>query len=260
MVYFMKTILVTGATCELGKEICRQLIEKSCRLILTSRSNERLQSLQNDLEKIGGNISIAPSDFTDIKTFDQILEKVSFVANGGLDGLVLIPPQPEATTEIFPEESEWENLFRKSFIGPSIFLRKLMPHLLKKNSSIVFISGVSSKQPFSNYTTSNTIRTAWLGFSKTIADNFGPKGVRFNTLSLGGIKTEKFLKKLEEEAANTNVPLSTVLEGRVGNIPLRRYAEIPEIAEMVSFLLLSLASRHMTGQNIVFDGGFTRAY
>ena len=254
----MKTIFVTGATCELGREICRQLLDRPCNLILTARSNERLQSLRADLHK--KNITVIPSDFTDINTFSSAIECVSSVANEGIDGVVLIPPQPDATTEIFPSAEKWNELFMKSFIGPSVLLGKLLPFLQKSDSSVVLISGISSKQPFSNYTTSNTIRTAWLGFAKTVADNIGPKNIRFNTLSCGGIMTEKFERKLAEEANKNHLSVSEILKNRVDNIPLRRYAEKSEIADTVCFLLLSLASRHITGQNIAFDGGFSRSY
>lgn len=257
----MKTLLITGATCELGRAICQRFIKKSYRLILTAPSQERLCLLSEELKKEGGEVFFASSDFTDTNTFSSLINMVESVAIDGLDGLIVIPPQPEATKEVFPDKIYWDILFNKSFIGPVVFLGQLMPHLIKKvKANIVLVSGISSRQPVSNYATSNTIRTAWLGFAKTIADNYGPKGIRFNTLSLGGIMTKKFEQQLVNEANSNNQLFSDVLEQRCANVPLRRYAEIPEIVDMILFMLTSRASKHMTGQNIVFDAGFTRAY
>lgn len=257
----MKTLLITGATCELGRAICRRFIKKSYRLILTAPSQERLHLLSEELKKEGGEVFVTSSDFTDINSFLPVINTIESIATDGLDGLIIIPPQPEATKEVFPNKIYWDLLFNKSFIGPVVFLGQLMPYLIKRGkANIVLISGISSRQPVSNYATSNTIRTAWLGFSKTIADNYGPKGIRFNTLSLGGIMTKKFEQQLENEANKANQLFSDVLEQRCANVPLRRYAEIPEIVEMIIFLITSIASKHITGQNIIFDGGFTRAY
>lgn len=251
-----KTILITGATSELGKAISEFLIKQGYRLILTARSLEKLSALSEQLKKQGGEIKYVASDFTDSNTFNHV---IALLEKSNLSGMLLMPPQAPATSEPLPDEEIWHKLLNTSLVGPAVFIKKVIP-CFTKNARVLLISGISSRQPVSHYATSNILRTAWLGLLKTIADQYGPKAIHFNTLSIGGIMTEKFKKQIESEAQNSNTLFSEILSGRLANVPLRRYAELDEIAEMASFLLTSSAGQHMTGQNIVFDGGFTRPY
>jgi 3-oxoacyl-[acyl-carrier protein] reductase len=88
----------------------------------------------------------------------------------------------------------------------------------------------------------------------------GVFGLRFNTLSLGDVITDKLLEKIKHESEKNNLAVSEVLKTRFSNVPLRRYAEITEVVDMVDFYLNSEVSKHLTGQNTAFDGGFSRPY
>lgn len=256
-----KTILITGATSELGQIISEFLIKENCDIILCSRSIKKMVALSKDLKNDKCKIDYIDFDYLNHSTFAKVAQKIESFTTKGLDGLIVLPPQAPPTNEALPEAETWTQLFNTSFIGPATFIRTIIPYLTKKPMSrVVLISGISSKQPLSQYATSNVLRTAWLGLSKTIADQYGPKGLRFNTLSLGGIMTEKFKNQIKTEAHNNNTSIEQTLNNRVNNIPLKRYAELNEIADMVVFLILSSAGIHLTGQNITLDGGFTRAY
>ena len=252
-----KTILITGATGNIGKELCRYLAKQGNNFILTARNPDKLSKLGKELT--GTNkveVQFQTSDFSDPDSFAPLINMVS----ARIDGVVLMPPQPPETNNCLPEDHVWENMFKSSFIGPTALIRELIPSLAKRKAAVVLISGISSKQPLGKYATSNVLRTAWTGEMKTLANVYGRKGIRFNTLSLGGVMTEAFKKKIETEALTLDVEPNKVLENKFFNVPLGRYAKIDEIGAMLQTLLVTEASNHITGQNIAFDGGFTQNY
>lgn len=80
-----------------------------------------------------------------------------------------------------------------------------------------------------------------------------------NTLSLGGTLTPGYASSLDKRAAKAGVTLEQRLADETSNIPLKKYGTPDEVAAAVEGLL-SAFSDHITGVDILHDGGFTRAY
>jgi 3-oxoacyl-[acyl-carrier protein] reductase len=181
-----------------------------------------------------------------------------------LDGLVLMPPQPHADSDPMPSPAVWRDLFQTSFVGPLALLKagiaRMQPDPARgRRAKIVIISGISSAQVLSHYATANVIRTAWVGEAKTLAFALGPNGIHVNTLSLGGTLSPWYRDKIYDRAQKAGVTFEAQLASDTENVPLRKYAQPSEVAAVVEGLLSPL-SDHMTGLNILHDGGFTRAY
>jgi len=254
-----KRVLVTGATGGIGSPLALHLASKGYDLILTARSEKNLSELTKSIKKAfpERTVDYSPSDFSKAESFEKILK---LVGDSGVSGLVLMPPQPDPTTECFPDDVTWQRIFKESFIGPVGLIRALIPELEKRvRSKVVLISGISSLQVFGNYSTSSVLRLMWVGQMKTLALAYGPKRIHFNTLSLGGVLTDEYMKELKADAANEKTSIDALLEKEVANVPLRKYAATNEVATAVEGLLSSFTD-HITGWNIPCDGGFTRAY
>jgi len=181
-----------------------------------------------------------------------------------LDGLVLMPPQPHADADPMPSPDVWRTLFQVSFIGPLSLLKAAVARMRTdptqdRRAKVVIISGISSAQVLSHYATANVIRTAWIGEAKTLAFALGSKGVHVNTLSLGGTLSPWYRDKIAERAEKAGNTFDAQLAIETDNVPLKKYGEPSEVAAVVEALLSDL-SDHMTGLNILHDGGFTRAY
>ena len=160
-----------------------------------------------------------------------------------------------------PPDSHWSYVFTNGFIGPLALIRGLIPLFKKKErSKVVIVSGISSIQVLSHYAINNAIRAAWVAQAKTFAFSFGADKIHFNTLSLGGVMTNEFIQKLEKEAVEKNISYADILSKHVDNVPLKKYASQLEVSQIIEEGLLSDFSNHMTGSNIICDGGFTRKY
>lgn len=252
-----KTILVTGSTGGIGTVLCHHLAEKGFDLVLTGRTENKLSDLAAALtKKFSVTVKYSATDFNDPKSFNGLLKTVA----NGLNGLIVMPPQMPPTEDCLPEDLIWEKLFKQSFIGPTALIRDLLPALKKgSRSKVVIISGISSAQVLSHYATSNVLRTAWLGQAKTLAHVYGPDAIHFNTLSLGGVMTKRYTEKIAKIAEEDGVTFDEQMKEEVANVPLRKYAEPIAVAKAVEGLLSEFTD-HITGMNIICDGGFTRAY
>jgi 3-oxoacyl-[acyl-carrier protein] reductase len=181
-----------------------------------------------------------------------------------LDGAVLMPPQDPPTSDPLPSSEKWREILQNSFIGPLALLKAAIDAMRPdpahgKRCKIVVISGISSAQVMGNYASSNVIRCAWLAEAKTLAFALGDQGIHVNTLSLGGTLTPGYTASLEKRAANAGMSFEQRRAEETSNVPLRKYGTPEEVAGAVEGLL-SAFSDHMTGHNILHDGGFTRAY
>lgn len=175
-----------------------------------------------------------------------------------------MPPQPHSDSDPMPEPEVWRTLFQTSFIGPLSVLKSAIALMdsapeAGRRCKIVIISGISSAQVLSHYATSNVIRTAWVGEAKTLAFALGERGIHVNTLSLGGTLSPWYREAIGKRATNTGVTYDERVASETDNIPLKKYGTPSEVAVVIEGLLSPL-SDHMTGLNILHDGGFTRAY
>ena len=184
--------------------------------------------------------------------------------NCSLDHAVIMPPQPHASGEPMPESAVWRDLFETSFIGPLEVLKTAVAHMQPnpaegRRSKIVLVSGISSAQVLSHYATANVIRTAWVGQAKTLAFALGPRGIHLNTLSLGGTLSPWYQAAIQKRAEANGMTFEDRLLSETDNVPLGKYGTTEEAANAIA-TLLGPFSDHMTGTNILHDGGFTRAY
>lgn len=252
----MKTVLVTGATGEIGQCIARHLASQPIRMIIAARDAAQLNNLRNELKIPHAEIIPIDFDYSKKNTY----EKIGAMCQEGLDGCVLIPPRIPATAECMPSDDEWINIFHRVFVQPLELFKTLRLCLMKANpSKVVVISGISSKVLLSNYAANGAIRAAWNAQIKAMAFEYGPQGIHINALSLGGVMTETFTQKVAQEAQQKDIPFSELMREKTQNVPLQKYASLDDVAHAVD-ALLGPFTNHMTGSNFMCDGGFLRAY
>jgi 3-oxoacyl-[acyl-carrier protein] reductase len=260
----MATYLVTGATGGIGSAVSDRLAILGHRLILAARNTSNLATLERQLVGVSSSphtvLELDMASISSIRAFAVKLADLSI----DLDGAIIMPPQPHRAGEPMPEPEVWRTLFEESFIGPletlKVAIGRMKPDPAKgRRCKIVIVSGISSAQVLSHYATANVIRTAWLGEAKTLAFALGPRGIHVNTLSLGGTLSPWYRDSIASRAANAGVNFEEMLVRETENVPLKKYAEPKEVAVAIEGLL-SPFSDHMTGLNILHDGGFTRAY
>lgn len=230
-------VLLTCATSGIGTSIqsCIPEIE----WILASRSGSHHLKL----------------DFQNPSTFSNLAKNI-----GAVDGIVFIPPRVPPLIELFPENEQWMEYFRSSFVNPLAFLKAVInEQQLDRSLKIVFISGLSSVCALPHYGSANAVRLAWKGQLKSMALSLAEKGIRINTLSLGAVMTDFYQRKLRNKAELNKCSFEDQYKRETKNVPTGHYSTPENIAEAVRSLLGPMSDQ-MTGQNILMDGGFFRGY
>jgi 3-oxoacyl-[acyl-carrier protein] reductase len=124
--------------------------------------------------------------------------------------------------------------------------------------SIVAIESISVRQPIDNLILSNSIRMAVIGLLKTLANEFGPHGIRINSINPTFTHTERVEQLLERRAEANNTDPDTEALTIASTIPLRRMGTVEEFGQAVAWLA-SPAASYVHGHGLMFDGGATRA-
>lgn len=252
-----KTILITAATSYLGTAVCKELAATNHNLILTARSREKLKTLEKDLYNVNKNIKIKSFlvDFSAPSTIESLTEKLK---EDFIDGIVLIGPRPKLISGQIQSKDEWENAFTNTFVAPLSIL-KSVESKINNNSSIVIISGLTSKNYMPQYPNTNVLRMAWVGHAKNLTHYFSKKRIRVNVISPGIIMTPHHKNRFEKKAKENNTTFEEQLEKESSHIPLNTFGDPLDVANLTLFLL-SEKAKHINGVNIPLDGGESSAY
>ena len=259
-----RTILVTGATGGIGLAVCDRLADAGDSLLLAARDASPLRALCASLPRHDGAVhGWLPVDMT---RDDSIADFAAALGERKvrLDGVVLMPPQDPPTNDPLPSSEKWREILQHGFVGPLALLKAAIDAMSPapeegRRAKIVIISGITSVQALGHYASSNVLRCAWLAEAKTLAFALGARGIHVNTLSLGGTLTPKYTAAIGKRATGAGVTFDERLAEETANVPLGKYGTPLEVAAAVEGLLSSF-SDHMTGLNVLHDGGFTRAY
>lgn len=235
-----KTFLVTGASSGIGRATAVLLAEQGANLILTGRNEEALAHTKSLCNGDPKTIS------ADLALTDQLDHLVSNIDH--LDGIVysagLLHPIPIK----FIQEKYLDKIHDINFKAPVMLTSKLIKQKkLNINSSLVYISSISSKHPYIGGSLYVSSKAALEAFVRTLAIEHSPK-LRANLVSPALVNTEMFEQTMKETGEEE-------MNKIISQYPLG-IGEPEDVANSIAFLL-SHRSKWITGENITLDGGLT---
>jgi len=236
------TILVTGASSGIGRQVAIDCAKAGARLIITGRDIEKLNETVSLLE--GENHLSIVADLTDEKQLETIVNSIDKI-NGLVHSAGIIYPLPVK----FIRQKHIDEVMNINFNAPVKLTSLLLKNgKLDKKSSIVFISSVSTKHPYFGGALYVSSKSAIEAYAKTLALELANDKTRVNVVSPALVKTDIW-KKTIEASGESNV------EEYEKQYPLG-FGEPEDVSNMITFFL-SNDSRWITGQNIIMDGGLT---
>jgi 3-oxoacyl-[acyl-carrier protein] reductase len=243
-----KKALVTGGTRGVGRGIVLALARAGVDVITCYQNeSEYVTSLEAELKETGGDHHVLRADLSQPAEIAELLERVKD-RHGRLDllvnnaGTISHIPYTELSLE------EWQRIFTTNVTGAHLVIQHALP-LLSEGSSVVSIGSraVEAGIPLRSHYTAT--KAALVGLSRSLAKEFGPKGIRFNVVALGVIETENFHALPEDQR--------TLMAQRYGaKTALGRLGTPDEVAGAVLWLASDL-SRYVTGNTIGVDGGIS---
>lgn len=245
-----KVALVTGGTKGIGKAIADRLAQAGAKVIVTARnqpeSDVKHHFIAADLTN--------PQDVSNLtKEIETKFGGVQILINN-VGGLTTPGGGFSALTD-----EHWESELQLNLLSGIRLDKALLPKMIEAKSGVVIhISSVAAKQALWNLNLAYAVSKAALNaYSKAIATELAPQGVRVLTVSPGATKTPPMEKFIADYAASTGITVEEAfnqLLGQVGGIPMGRMAEPEEVASLVHFLV-SPAAAYLTGTNYSIDGG-----
>lgn len=254
-----KIALVTGASRGLGYATARQLLLEGARVVINSRSPEKLDAAASSLTtETGGEVIILAGDMADPGVPDFLVEQ-TILHFGGLDMLVTNAGGPPAGKFESFDDAAWQKAFDLIFLCHVRLIRAALPYLCKSDAaSVLTITTLAAKQPIANLILSNSLRLATIGLTKSLALELGGEGIRFNSILPGWTTTERVTDLLRIRALNNNSTPEEELLKQAAESPLGRLCQPEEFARAAVFLL-SPAASYLTGVMLPVDGGMYKA-
>lgn len=237
-----KTILVTGASSGIGRQICISLAGLGAKVIATGRDEMRLAETHSMLE--GKNHQIIPFDLTAIGLHKEFVDKLS-----KLSGIV----HSAGIARYIPFKAISEKELRQTqlinYEAPILLTQQLLKYKkIEKKGSIVFIASISGLVG----TVGNTIyagsKAALIAASRSLSIEIAGQEMRANCISPGMVITP-LTAKIEDSVSTETFKENEKLHPLGFGMP-------EDIANACVFLL-SDASRWITGTNLIIDGGYT---
>ena len=242
--------IVGGATGGFGAAIAEKLVLEGANVIAIARTASKLSAFK---KKYKEQVETITGDITKTKTLDKILKKVG---NRHLAGVLMNAGGPPANPAMAATLEEWDGAYKSVLRWKVDLTKRLMPKFIDQQyGRFVFIESVSVKQPIANLVLSNSIRMAVVGFVKTFSEEVVQHGVTMNILGPGYHDTSAVDRIFKKRAEQTGQPAAVIKSAFISNIKSGQMGNPADMGALAVWLL-SPASRYITGQTIVVDGGF----
>jgi NAD(P)-dependent dehydrogenase (short-subunit alcohol dehydrogenase family) len=250
-----KSVVVTGASKGIGLAISQAFVAAGAFVVAGARHNS--PGLQ-ELEAAGSATFVA----ADLSTPEGPRALIAAAAaRGGVDVLVnnagAVTPRFDGILSVTDED--WVAALSLNFLSAVRTTREALPHMLVRGGgSIVMIGSVNATLPEWNIVDYSATKAALANYAKSLSKEFGPKGIRVNTVSPGPVSTDLWLADdgiAAQFAAASGATPDEVVTSVVASSATQRFTTAQEVADLTVFLA-SDRSANITGSDVRIDGGY----
>jgi len=245
-----RAVLVTGAARSIGEAAARRLASEGARIAAAGLDRSGLKSVAASLCAEGTDIITAVVDTRDAKAIDAFAAE-AVTRFGGLDGAVPCAGIARAASAELMEDEAFASVLAVNLTGVFYTCRAAGRAILAQgHGSIVTIASITAKggQPGR----ANCAASKWrlVGLTKTLAVEWGGRGVRVNAVAPNGVDTPMI---------HDGIPQEFLDEVMLDRTPLGRLAQPQEVAAAIGFLLSGDAA-YVNGSVLEVDGGLTAGF
>ena len=246
-----KTVFITGAGAGIGRASAERCAAEDARVVVTDVDSDGGAETVERIEDVGGEATFYELDVRDADAFDRLVETTA--EEFGLDVLVNnagIGHPPAVVEET--DRDTFERVLDINLRGVWNGCHAALPVLKGQGSgAIVNVGSLASILGLPKQSVYSLTKGAVLNFTRAVAAEAGPHGVRANAVCPGFIDTE-----LGRQYFESQDDPETVRERMTAQYPLGRLGDPDEIAACIAFLA-SDDSSYVTGHGLVADGGYS---
>ncbi len=241
-------ILITGGSRGIGAATAKLLASKGHHVVINYKNGDQnADDLVNNKNESNGQIFAIKGDISNENDTKRLFQKIK--GELGLVSAVVHCAAPTPIPQAF-DDLDWQEFQKHIDIqikGAFYCAKYAIPSMIELHSgAFVFLSSIFAEgTPPLQQAPYVTAKAALAALARSLAVEYGPKGIRFNIVSPGMTHTEMI----------ANIPEKSKMIAKL-NAPLRKLAEVDDIALTIEFLL-SQSARHITGENIRVCGGIS---
>ncbi|MFD4771394.1 SDR family NAD(P)-dependent oxidoreductase [Streptomyces niveus] len=249
-----RTALVTGASRGIGLAVVTALVGEGMRVVAAARNlTPALKAtgavaISADLSTADGPARLVERARAELADIDVL---VNNVGGGSVDG---------ATGGFLSfGDEQWQQMFDLNFLAAVRTTRAALPSLVERRGAVVTISSNGARTPHAGPVPYTTAKAALTAFGKALAEEFGPAGVRFNTVSPGTVRTdmwespEGYGAALARSMGVEHEQLLAQLPADMGMVT-GRLVQPEEVAALVAYLASPLAGSTTGGDHLIDAG------
>lgn len=248
-----KVAIVSGGGTGIGAATARLFAREGAHVVVTGRRPEPLEAVASETAGLA-----APGDVTEPGRAEAAVS-AAIDRFGGLDVVVANAGAGFGGSAGDVDDERWQRTLDVNLTGTLRLVRAALPHLIERGGgSIVLVSSTSGLVSSTESAAYVTSKHALLGLARSLAVDYGPRGIRANAVCPGWVVTPMGDGEMDALAARRGITRSEAYALTTATVPLRRPATPDEIAACVLFLA-SDESSIVTGSVLVADGGGTAA-
>ncbi|MED1204137.1 SDR family NAD(P)-dependent oxidoreductase [Heyndrickxia acidicola] len=239
------TALITGGTSGIGRAVANKLAGLGIHVIVAGRNANRGEQTVENIRAAGGKADFVQTDLRNVSSVDSLVKRALELGDGHIDILInnagIFPFGPTDETT----EEDFDSVYALNVKVPYFLVAKLAPKMAERGKgAIVNLSSMVADYGVSGMSLYGSSKAAITLLTKAWAAEYGPNGVRVNTVSPGPTRTE-----------GTEV-MGEALDQLASQAPAGRPASADEIAEAIVFLATD-SSSFVHGAKLAVDGGRT---
>ncbi|MEF2114536.1 MULTISPECIES: 3-oxoacyl-[acyl-carrier-protein] reductase [Clostridium] len=239
-----KTAVVTGASRGIGRAIALKLAKHGANVVVNYRNSvDAVQEVVKEIEALGVKVLAIQADISSYTDVENMIKK-SVEEFGSIDVLVNNAGITKDGLLMRMKEADFDSVIDINLKGAFNCTRHVAAIMLKQRSGrIINISSVSGLTGNAGQVNYSAAKAGIIGMTKSVAKEFGSRGVTCNAVAPGYIQTDM----------TEDLP-AKVKDTIMGTIPLKRLGRPEDVANVVAFLATDEAA-YITGQVINVDGG-----
>ena len=248
-----RTALVTGASRGIGRAIALRYAEEGADLFLAATNASALQETQAQAEALGAHVAW---QCTDVSRRDQVqaLVDAAVARFGAIDILVNNAGVYKAGRLVDLSPEDFDRVQQVNVYGAFHVMQLVLRHMQPRGrGKVVNIASTAGKWGSMNQSAYNASKHALVGLTRCAALEMGAHGINVNAICPGFVQTD-MLDEFRAHADILGVPFEKVLEAGLARVPLKRFLQPREIADLAVYLGAA-ESDGMTGQTLLLDGG-----
>ncbi|WP_050514619.1 SDR family NAD(P)-dependent oxidoreductase [Streptomyces rimosus] len=243
-------VLIAGASSGIGAAIAVRGADEGARVAVCAR---RADALRKVADACGATPYVA--DVTVRSEVDDLIAAV-VSDHGRLDGVVANAGviRPGGLLELSDED--WDATLRTNLTSVFLLARAALPHLAATRGAFVTVGSVAGLRAAAGAGAYAASKAGAAMLTSVIAAEFGPRGVRANTVCPGWTRTEMADEEMREFGGELSLDLDAAYARATALVPQRRAATAEEVADAVLWLL-GPRSSYVNGATLTVDGGLT---